>query len=257
VSLDTEHWQPVGSEPTFQAVIAKLMEAPSRSSTQMNMQPVDDKKGPSMERLKQLYEGRMAAVAVVQGKEPVPFKKRLPYILAGVAAAGVLIAGVSLGLVTPYGFFGLKLLFPAKVRADTREYGYLQAARAGFLTDTWKSYRNAKDSAAQALAIKEFPEARAVWSQAVFYLARKYNKAEPGELEQARGELVNIKLLGEKHPEVLKTLASDALTRKASDEALGFVQDALARDSADEESLFLRAEAFLQKKQLAQAKTDY
>lgn len=257
VSLDTENWQPVGSEPTFQAVIAKLMEAPSRSSTQQNMMPVDDKKGPSMERLKQLYEGRMAAVAVVQGKEPVPFKKRLPYIAAGLAVALVLGTGITLGVATPYGFFGLKVLFPAKVRADTREFGYLQSARKGFLTDTWKSYKAAKESAAQALAIKEFPEARAVWAQAVFYLSRKYDKAEAGELDLARSELVNIKLLGEKDPEVLKTMASDALTRKQADEALGHIADALARDSSDPESLFLRAEAFLQKKQVAQAKTDY
>jgi predicted Zn finger-like uncharacterized protein len=258
VSLDAENWQPIGSEPALQAVIARLMEAPARSQTQMQMQAVDENKGPSMDRLKQLYEGRMAAVAVVQSKEPVPFKKKLPFIVLGVLLAASVLGGVFLGVATPYGFFALKLLFPAKVKPDTREFGYLQVARKGFLQDTWKSYKLAKDSANQALAIKEYPEARAVWCQAVFYLDRKYNKADPAELEQAQNEIVNIRLLGEKHPEVLKTEASAALSRKETDLALGTLADAVARDDgSDLELLFLRAEAYLQKKQPAQAKAEY
>jgi cellulose synthase operon protein C len=256
VSLDTESWQAVGSEPAFQTVIARLMEAPTRENAAGAQGGLQDEraKGPSMERLKQLYEGRMAAVAVVQGKEPVPFKKRLPLILGVAGAVAVLAVGISLGVGTPYGFFGLKVLFPAKVRPETREFTYLQDARNGFLADTWKGYRSAREQAAAALAIKEFPEARAVWCQAVFHLDRRYGKALQAELEQARSELVNVKLLGDKHPEVLKTLASEALSRHAPDEALAFINDALARDSDDRESLFLRAEVFSQKKQPQQAR---
>ncbi len=258
VSPDAETWQPVGSEPAFQPVIARLMEGPSHASTPTPVPVADDKaRGPSMERLKQLYEGRMAAVAVVQSKEPVPFKKRLPYIAAGLAAFLVLAAGASVGLTTPYGYFGLKLLFPAKVRADTREAGYLDTARKGLAADTWKGLTTAKESAAQALAIKEFPEARAVWSQAVFRLKRTYGKASDQDLARAREELPNIKLLGEKHLEVLKAFASDALTRNSPDEALAFIGDALARNADDQECMFLRAEAYLQKKQPAQAKGEY
>ncbi|MFZ5446079.1 MAG: tetratricopeptide repeat protein [Myxococcota bacterium] len=258
VSLDSDSWQPIGTEPAFQAVIARLMESPARSQTQLGLPQVEEpQKGPSMDRLKQLYEGRMAAVAVVQGKEPVPLKKRLPLIIAGVLAASVLIGGVVLGLATPYGFFGLKVLFPAKVRPDTREFGYLQVARKGFLQDTWKSYKLAKDSANQALQIKEYPEARAVWCQAVFNLDRKFGKAEPGEVERANDELVNVRLLGEKHPEVLKTEAAAALSRKDADAALAAIADALARDSEDLESHFVRADAYLLKKQPAQAKAEY
>ncbi|PZR13530.1 MAG: hypothetical protein DI536_12285 [Archangium gephyra] len=257
VSLDSEHWQAIGSEPAFQAVINRLMETPARSTTQMGMQQVDENRGPSMDRLKQLYEGRMAAVAVVQGKEPVPFKKRLPFIVLGVLIATVLAGGIISGIATPYGFFALKLLFPAKVKPDTREYGYLQVARKGFLQDTWKSYKLAKDSANQALAVKEYPEARAVWAQAVFYLDRKYGKADPAELEQARNSIVDIRLLGEKHPEVLKTEAALALTDKNADAALVSIADAVARDGDDLESLFLRAEAYLLKKQPAQARAEF
>ncbi|MDP3571697.1 MAG: tetratricopeptide repeat protein [Archangium sp.] len=257
VSLDSVDWHAIGTEPALQAVIARLMEAPARTQTQQQMQQVDDARGPSMDRLKQLYEGRMAAVAVVQSKEPIPFKKKLPFIILGVLLLTVLVGGVGLGLATPYGFFALKVLFPAKVKPDTREYGYLQVARKGFLQDTWKSYRLAKDSANQALQIKDYPEARAVWCQAVFYLDRKFGKAEPAELEQAQKEIVNIRLLGEKHPEVLKTEASAALSRKDADAALATIADAVARDGDDLEALFLRAEAYLMKKQPAQAKAEY
>ncbi|MGV3622255.1 MAG: tetratricopeptide repeat protein [Archangium sp.] len=257
VSLDSEHWHAIGTEPAFQAVINRLMETPARSSTQVGMQQVDENRGPSMDRLKQLYEGRMAAVAVVQGKEPVPFKKRLPFIVLGVLVAIVLVGGIVSGVATPYGFFALKLLFPAKVKPDTREYGYLQVARKGFLQDNWKSYKLAKDSANQALAVKEYPEARAIWSQAVFYLDRKYGKADPAELDIARNSIVDIRLLGEKHPEVLKTEAALALTEKNADAALLSIADAVARDGDDLESLFLRAEAYLLKKQPAQAKAEF
>jgi tetratricopeptide (TPR) repeat protein len=256
VSLDAENWQPIGSEPTFQAVIARLMEAPSRSATVQALPTVAKQKGPSMDRLKQLYEGRMAAVAVVQGKEPVPFKKRLPYLVAGVLVLTILVTGLVLGT-TPYGFFALKLLFPAKVKADTREFGYLQEARKAFLADTWKSYSAAKALAEQALAVKEYPEARAVWCQAVFYLDRKYKKADAGDLARARSELVNIALLGEKHPEVLKAMAGEALQQRRADDAMKYISELLARDEGDLEARFLRAEAYLLKKQAQQAAAEY
>lgn len=257
VSLDANTWQPIGTEPAFQGVISRLMEAPARSQTQAQLPQVDENRGPSMDRLKQLYEGRMAAVAVVQSKEPVPFKKRLPWIIAAVLLTSIVITGVVLGAATPYGWFGLKVLFPAKVKPDTREYGYLAVARKAFQQDTFKSYKQAKESAAQALAIKEYPEARAVWCQAVFYLDRKYGKADAAELEQAKAELVNVRLLGEKHVEVLKTEASAALTNKDADSALATIADAVARDSDDLEALFLRAEAYQLKKQPAQAKGEF
>ncbi|MBE2251731.1 MAG: tetratricopeptide repeat protein, partial [Myxococcus sp.] len=260
VSLDGENWQPIGSEPGFQAVIAKLMESPGRSSTQMGLPVVEEKpKGPSMEKLKQLYEGRMASVAVVESKPPVPFIKRVPYIAAGVVVASVIVAGIFAGVATPYGWFFLKKIFPARVKADTREFGYLSQARAGLLKDTFKSYTAARDLANQALAVKEYPEARAVWNQAVYALQRKYKAAGQGEVAQADGELTNIELLGEKHVEVLKAKAGSALVRGDADGALALVSEALAREenTDDLELFFLRAEAFLLKKSIGQANDEY
>lgn len=260
VSLDAENWQPIGSEPAFQAVIARLMEAPGRSSTQMGLPQVEDKpKGPSMEKLKQLYEGRMAAVAVIESKAPVPFIKRVPYIIAGVLVAGVLGTGIFAGVATPYGWFFLKKIFPARVKPDTREFTYLSQARAGLLKDTFKSYNSARDLANQALAVKEYPEARAVWSQAVYSLHRRYNAAGPGEVAQADGELTNLELLGEKHIEVLKARAGSALVQRDADSAQALASDALAREGNqdDLELLFLRAEAEQLRKNIGNAVAEY
>lgn len=260
VSLDADSWQPIGSEPSFQAVIAKLMEAPGRSTTQMGLPQVEDKpKGPSMEKLKQLYEGRMASVAVIESKAPVPFIKRVPYIIAGVAVASVIGAGIFAGVATPYGWFFLKKIFPARVKADTREHGYLAEARAGFLKDTFKAYTSSRDLANQALAVKEYPEARAVWSQAVYSLQRKYNAAAAGEVQQADGELTNIELLGEKNVEVLKARAGSALVHNDAESARSLVDEALAREENkdDLELFFLRAEAFLQKRSIGEANGVY
>ncbi len=258
VSVDTENWQPIGAEPAFQAVIARLMEAPARTDTQQSLPNVGDQqaKGPSMERLKQLYEGRMAAVAVVQGKEPVPFKKRIPAIVAVAAVLAVIGTGVFAGVGTPYGYFFLKKLFPARVKPDTREFGYVQAARKGFATDTYASYLSAKEQTALALQVKEYPEARAVWAQAVYYMKRKYGIGAAGELQQAEKALESIILLGEKHPEVLKAFASKELTARNPGGAIGYIDDAIARQD-DNELHFLRAEALLQQKELGKAKAEF
>ena len=259
VSLDSETWQPIGGEPTFQAAITKLMESPSKSPTTTSMQQVADQSHQvaSMDRLKNLYEGRMAAVAVVQGKEPVSFKKRLPLLIIAVLVIGAIGAGSFLGT-TPYGFFGLKVLLPAKVKAGSREFAELQAAQKALQSDTFKGYQQARDTAQGTLRVKEYPEARAIWCQAIFYLQRKYAAATPAELKEAIAELANIELLGAKHPEVVKARAGLALTNKRADEALGLLGEAIARsENADDVELtFLRAEAFVQKNQLPQARSE-
>lgn len=258
VSLDSDSWSPIGSEPAFQEAIAKLMESPSRAGTHQQLGAVGEGGGhASVDRLKQLYEGRMAAVAVVQSKEPVPFKKRIPMILG----LTVLVAVVGVGgflATTPYGVFGIKVLLPNKVKAGSREFAELQAAQKAILLDTFKGFQQAHDTAAATLKVKEYPEARAIWCQAIFYLQRRYAAANPAELSQANAELENIVLLGKKHPEVVKALAGAALTHRDPDGALSVLSDALARseNADDQELLFLRAEAFAAKNQSKQAQND-
>ncbi len=253
VSVDSQSWQPIGGEPTFQAAITQLMESPSKSTTSTSLKPIEasqQQQLASMDRLKNLYEGRMAAVAVVQGRDAVPFRKMLPFIIAGVLLLAIGGAGAFWGT-TPYGVFGLKVLFPAKVKAGTREFVELRAAQKALLSDTFKGYQQARDTAQSTLRVKEYPEARAIWCQSIFYLQRKYAAATPAELQQAQAELQNIALLGAKHPEVVKARAGIALTQKDADAALALLSDAIARseNSDDVELTFLRAEAFVQKNQ--------
>jgi predicted Zn finger-like uncharacterized protein len=261
ISLDGEAWQPIGSEAAFQAVIAKLMASPSSGKTAPALPNVEPEKpkGPSMEKLQQLYEGRMAAVAVVSSKEPVPFKKRLPYIIGGVAIATILAVGIGVGLTTPYGYFGLKVLLPASVGKSSREGGYLAQAKKNFLDDTYKGYVESKKLAEQTLTIKEYPEARAVWIQAVSHLKRRYNQGSGADIARISGDLGNVRLLGETHPEVLKAKAAVALLSKRWDEATQAMNQALADQSNkdDLELNFLRAEAALGQKQVPQAKSEY
>ncbi len=260
VSVDTEQWAPIGGEPAFQEAIAKLMESPSRAATHGQLSQVGDGPqagGASVERLKALYEGRMAAVAVVQSKEPVPFKKRIPLIAGATLLVAALGVGGFLGT-TPYGFFAIKLLLPNKVKAGSREFAELQAAQKALLLDTFKGFQQARDGAAGTLRVKEYPEARAIWCQAVFYLQRRYAAATPAELNLATEKLENIVLLGKKHPEVVKALVGSALVKKDPDRALSLLSDALARqeNADDQELLFLRAEAFAAKNQTKQAQND-
>ncbi|MBX7098126.1 MAG: tetratricopeptide repeat protein, partial [Myxococcaceae bacterium] len=262
VSLDGESWQPIGAEASFQAAIAALMDSPARAATAAAMPAAGGGDGApatqaSMERLKQLYDGRMAAVAVVQGREPVAIRKRLPMIIAVAVLLLVVGAGLSLGS-TPYGVFGLKMLLPATIKPGMREYADLNAAKQALLADTFSSYRAAKTGAEGVLKVKEYPEARAVWCQAVFYLQRRYAAANPVDAQEAVKALDDIELLGKKHVEVTKAKAGAALAQRQSDAALTLLADALARseNGDDLELLFLRVEAERQKGQNAPAKTD-
>ncbi len=269
VSLDSESWQPIGAEPAFQGAIAKLMEQPARAqSAAAGVPPAaqgapgvsvpnNRPPPPSMERLKQLYEGRMAAVAVVQGKEPVPFKKRIPLIVAGVLVLGIAGAG-AWSSTTRYGLFGLKVLFPARVAQNTPEFATLNDAKKSLLADTFKGYKSSKENAEKLLRTKPYPEARAVWMQAVYYLNRRYSAASPADLQTAMAEQENILLLGEKHVEVVKALAHAAIDAKDNDKALALVAAARARqeNEGDLELLFLKAEAQALKGQVPQAMTD-
>ncbi|MBX7117210.1 MAG: zinc-ribbon domain-containing protein, partial [Myxococcaceae bacterium] len=258
ISLDEETWQPIGAEAVFQPAIAKLLEAPPKvAPSAPTLGEPTAKQAESMERLKNVYEGRMAAVAVVQQREPFDFKKRLPLMGVGLAVLLILGFGAYLGT-TPVGFFGMKKLFPARVKPGTKEFAELQTAQAGFLTDTYESYKQARTKSEYALSIKEYPEARAVWCQAIFYLGRKFAAATPQDLSKAKAELENINLLGEKHVEVVKAHAGNLLSQKKPAEALAMLNEAIAftENQGDLELAFLRAEAFTAQAKYKEASGD-
>ncbi len=254
VSPDGDSWNAIGTVPTFQETIQRLMEAPVPStgladaaesfSAQQKASAAQ-----SMDRLKNLYEGRMAAVSVVDRKSEVEkVRQKLPLIIAAGLVVLIGAAGGSLSF-TRYGAFGIKFLMPAKVSPGSPQFTQLQKAREAILADTFKSYTEARDLAQKLLAGKEYPEARAVWGQAVFYLQRRYAAAKPAELSRARAELENIQLLGDKHPEYVKVSANAALNGNRPDEARLLLEDAAIRHDQDPELKLLLAEAWLQLRQ--------
>lgn len=209
---------------------------------------------PSMERLRQIYEGRMAAVAVVDGGglRSIDWRKWLLPGLGALAALIVFGAGGSLAF-TRYGAFGLKALFPSKISSGSVAANQLVEARQSLLVDTFQSYQSAKKLTDGILRTKEYPEVRAVWSQAVYYLYRRYAAATASEVKAADRSLPNIQLLGEKNPDVVKSYVGSALAAHNPDLALAGVQEAwnraVAKGDPDIELGFLLSEALLAKGQ--------
>ncbi len=276
VSNDADSWTPIGTVPIFATAIQKLMEGPGTPAAPAAAPPVPGTEPGSkasqsaanaanaaanMERLNQLYGGRMAAVAVVDTTSRAELlvaklKKRLPLVIA--AAAAVLVLGVGLGFgATRYGVFGLKKFFPSKVSAGSSEAADVQAAQKALLQDSFQSYKQARTLSQKVLASKEYPEVRALWCQAVFYLQRRYSAADPNELNQCRAEeeVASLELLGEKNVEYVKFLAGKALTAREPDTAIPLAQDAWSREAnqGDAELAFLLAEAYSAKNQNDQA----
>lgn len=275
VSVDSQSWTPIGTVPAFASAIQRMMEgppqgapaspapgftAPTRPSSSPMVFPVVESLKPqdaaaTMDRLKQLYEGRMAAVSVVdrsEGREKL--RKRIPYFIAGGALGLALLAGGSLSA-TRYGAFGLKKFFPTRVSPGSPSYADYQLARQELLRDTYQSYREARKLTQRVLTSGEYPEVRAVWCQAVFYLQRRYAAATPSELAEAKDALDDIDLLGERNVEALKARAGAALVAKSPDAVLAELQNAASREAnlQDVELSFLLAEAYTLKGSAVQA----
>jgi predicted Zn finger-like uncharacterized protein len=271
VSSDADAWTPIGTVPIFATAIQKLMEGPATPAAPvaptMPAGEPGSKAGPStanstanMERLNQLYGGRMAAVAVVNNTSRLEVilaqvKKRLPVIIG--AAAAVTVLGVGLGFgATRYGVFGLKKFFPSTVKAGSTEAADVEAARKALLSDSFQGYKQARTLSEKVLADSEYPEVRALWCQSVFYLQRRYSAAEPSELERCRSEEEGgaLELLGEKNVEYAKYLAGKALTARDADTAAQLAQAAWNNgNQGDLELSFLLAEAQAARKQNEQA----
>ncbi len=247
-SPDGETWSAIGTVPAFGEVIQRLVAAPSRPGTAVpgvgpSSNPDASK---AMDRLKGLYEGRMAAVAVVdRSAVAAAWRKRIPYMVGAFMGVLFLVTG-SVMATTRYGFFGIKAILPAKVSSGDRAYADLQRAKKALLADTFKSYQEARDAAAAALKVKEYPEVRAVWCQAIFYLQRRYAAVSPADLATANTSLDAVQMLGKKNTEVVKAFAGGALTNHDPDAAIALLEDAAARpdNQGDVELAFLRAEAY-------------
>ncbi|RKH32044.1 tetratricopeptide repeat protein, partial [Corallococcus sicarius] len=266
VSPDSESWSAIGTVPIFATAIQRLMEGPSKavplatSPNTVNADPgsAEPASGQaSMERLRQLYEGRMAAVSVVdRSASELKWKKRVPVLVA--AGVSVLVLGTGLSFeASRYGAFGRHKLFPAHVSAGSPEAKLVEEARKGLLEDTYASYKDARDKSAKVLASKEYPEVRALWCQSVAYLQRRYAAGERADLSACQQRMESIELLGEKNVEVIKTAAALALQARRGAEVQARLQDAYSREGnqGDLELAFLLAESYAQQKDTANAIT--
>jgi predicted Zn finger-like uncharacterized protein len=245
VSTDGSSWSPIGS-------VANLAQAAQKAAEQSKGQ--SGASDETLERLRQMYGGRMATVSVVESKDYLgAVKSKAKYIAIAAGIAVVLGGGLSLGF-TRYGVFGLKRLMPSKVSAGTPAYVQLEAAKKALLGDTFKGYKDARATTAKLLALNEYPEVRAVWCQSIFYLQRRYAAAAPGEIAQAKAALEEITVLGGKNAEVAKALAGAALAEHKADQAAAILTEAINRDATnDPELTLLAAEADDQKGQTKDA----
>ncbi|QRK08496.1 zinc-ribbon domain-containing protein [Archangium violaceum] len=271
VSTDGDSWAPIGTVSIFASAIQKLMEGPGTPAVPAAAPPIPAESGSkagqpaataaNMERLNQLYGGRMAQVSVVDSTSRMEIflghvKKRLPVVIAAASALAVLGVGFSFSA-TRYGAFGMKKFFPAQVKPGSQAYADVEAARKALLQDSFQGYKQAHTLTSKVLAGNEYPEVRAIWCQAVFYLQRRYSAANGADLGRCRSEaeMASLELLGEKNVEYTKYLAGNALASRDAGKALQLLQDAWSRESnkGDIELALLLAEAQAAKKDSAKA----
>ena len=265
VSTDSESWSPIGTIPTFASAIQQLMEgpdskmvAPATAPTTVNAEAprADSTPQASMKRLEQLYEGRMAGVAVVDRSGAAEkWKKRIPMMVA--AGVGLVVLGIGAGMEfgSRYGAFGRRAIFPARVSAGSPQAKQVEEARQALLQDTFDSYKQAHALSAQVLQQGEYPAVRSLWCQSVHYLQRRYAAADPNEMARCRLAMPDIELLGAKDVDVIKAAAAIALTSRQTDTVLPALADASSREAnqGDLELAFLLAEAYSQRREEARA----
>jgi predicted Zn finger-like uncharacterized protein len=239
VSSGGDTWTPIGSVPAFAEAIQKLMESPGAvplaRDPAADAGPTKESSERAMDRLKALYGDRMASIAVVDTASATKkLKQKLPFIALGVVALLALSVGVYLGT-TPYGFFGLKKLFPKTLKAGSGSYAKFKEAAK--LLD--ESLLAENDSVV---------ESRALFAQAVFYLKRRYSAGDD-KLERAKRFVDELLLSAPDHPEVIKARAGYHILK--GDETLIRValQAAAAVAKEDHEFSFLLAESYFRERQ--------
>ncbi|QSQ19396.1 zinc-ribbon domain-containing protein [Pyxidicoccus parkwayensis] len=263
VSTDSETWSAIGTVSTFAAAIQRLMEGPAKVVAPTAAPTVAAAEAPraeaapaSMKRLEQLYEGRMAGVAVVdRSGVQEKWKKRIPMMVA--AGIGVVVLGIGVGMEfgSRYGAYGRRALFPAKVSAGSPQAKQVDDARQALLQDTFASYKQAYSLSSQVLATGEYPAVRSLWCQSVSYLQRRYAAADMNDMSRCVEAMPDIALLGEKDVDFVKASAAMALASRNAESVLPALEDAYSREAnqGDLELAFLLSEAYGLKRDTARA----
>jgi len=239
--------------PIFAQVMQRLLSRPDGpASAPPTPQKLAETSAADLERLKQVYEGRMAVVSSMVDSDADRTRRirLLKFGIIGLLALLILGGGASLGLGN-YGAFGLKWFFPPHVKAGSPEASRLLGAKAALAEDSYARLKFARTELEGLLAAKEFPEVRAAWVQAVTRLERQYGTSQSGDdARVAAAEKGSLALLPKHDPELAKAVAGAALAARQSDQALAAL--ALASTS-DTDVVLLRAEATLLKGQAKSA----
>ena len=249
VSTDQETWTPLGSVPIFAQVMQRLLSRPDAPAASPGSPPkLGDSSAADLDRLRQVYEGRMAVVSSMVDSDAgrTHRVKLITYGAIGLVALLVLGGGASLGF-GRYGAFGLKWFFPVHIRAGSTEASRLLQARTQMAEDSYAALKSARSSLESLLATAEVPEVRAAWVQAVSRLERQYATTQSGDDARMTAALAgSLSLLSKHDPERAKASAGAALAARQTDQALA----ALALSStSDTDVVLLGAEAALQKGQ--------
>jgi predicted Zn finger-like uncharacterized protein len=268
VSTDSDNWTPIGTVASFAAAIQRLMEGPSSktglpavapssepAATEQAAAAATASANANLNRVTQLYEGRMASIAVVDRSSSYEkWRKRVPMLIGAGVAIILLGIGASFGF-TKYGAFGVRKLFPARVKEGSADAKSVDEARKALTQDSFRSYQQARDLTAKVLATKEYPEVRALWCQSVYYLERRFAAADKKDIGRCQDAREAFELLGLKNMEALKAMAGAALYSRQADALLADLKDAYSRDANrdDMELAFLLAETYALKRQEKEA----
>ncbi|MGO8968202.1 MAG: tetratricopeptide repeat protein [Myxococcaceae bacterium] len=249
VSTDQETWVPMGSVPGFAAVMQRLVARPEAPTPAPGTPTLSEAAAPvDLERLRQVYEGRMAVVSSMVDSDAEQTRRKKLIQLGAVAVGALLLlaAGASLGF-TRYGAFGLTWLFPAHLKAGSPEAARFAAAQKALGQDSYAAVKGARTQLEGLLAQKEVPEVRAAWVQAVSQLERLYATTQSGDGPRVAAALAGpVALLGQHDVQRVKAKASVALTAHQPDAALA---ELALGPGADVEVALLKAEALVQKNQ--------
>ena len=260
VSGDGENWEPIGSVEPFAGTIQQLMSSAGAATGTAGIPATRSPVAPPQLGNSPVpgapMQGRMAAIAIADpatpaDKEPSRVGR---YIGIGVAVLLLLVVGAGVGLgLTPYGYFGLKKLMPATIAPGTQEAKALGDVHAALLSGTRSELIAARDGAARILAIKEFPELRAAWGEAVFLLHRNYGEGA-GDRNKARDAIAAGALAHEGSTWLIKLRAASALDNTQGSQARSLIQGAPADGREDPALLLSLAEAHWQEKDLPKAR---
>ncbi len=253
VSLDQETWTPLGSVPIFAQVMQRLLSRPDAPASSPTGPPtVSTSSAADLDRLRQVYEGRMAVVSGMVDTDP-DRTRRVKLLTYGAIGGVVLLlvgGGASLSF-SHYGAFGLKWLFPPRISAGSAEASRFLLARQAMEQDSYAALKSAREGLESILASKEVPEVRAAWVQAVSKLERQYATTQGGDDARMAAALEgSLSLLSKSDPERAKAAAGVALAARQPDKALAAL--ALTR-ATDADVTLLRAEAAMQQGQSKQA----